>query len=76
MQDGMWGVNYEHSAAEAPAIFGIIENLENQVAAMPPPEQNTISCHLPAPEKLEWYLTEQSMSDIRDAMTSFDAWVV
>ncbi|XP_046737810.1 choline O-acetyltransferase isoform X1 [Diprion similis] len=74
-KDGAWGVNYEHSAAEAPAVFGIIENIESQIAAMPPSDENTIPSHLPAPEKLEWRLSEQSLNDIRDAMTSFDAMV-
>ncbi|XP_020711658.2 choline O-acetyltransferase isoform X2 [Athalia rosae] len=74
-KDGTWGINYEHSAGEAPAVFGVIETLENQVASMSPTEQSSILCHLPSPEKLEWSLSEQSLNDIRDAMTSFDAMV-
>lgn len=69
----MWGLTYEHSAGEAPAIFKAFEDLTDMVDAMPPPDENPVPSHLPAPEKLEWFLTEQSKNDIRDAMTSFDA---
>lgn len=72
-KDGMWGMNYEHSAGEGPAIFITFEELTEKVDAMSPPEENTVPSHLPAPEKLEWYLSEQSFNDIRDAMISFDA---
>ncbi|XP_006619034.1 choline O-acetyltransferase isoform X1 [Apis dorsata] len=74
-KDGMWGMNYEHSAGEGPAIFITFEELTEKVDAMSPPEENTVPSHLPAPEKLEWYLSEQSFNDIRDAMISFDALV-
>lgn len=69
----MWGMNYEHSAGEGPAIFITFEELTEKVDAMSPPEDNIVPSHLPGPEKLEWHLSEQSLSDIRDAMTSFDA---
>lgn len=69
----MWGLTYEHSAGEAASIFDAFEELTAKVDAMPPPEENTIPSHLPAPEKLTWQLSEQSLNDIRDAMTSFDA---
>ena len=71
----MWGMNYEHSAGEGPAIFITFEELTEKVDAMSPPEETTVPSHLPAPEKLEWHLSEQSLNDIRDAMISFDAWV-
>ncbi|XP_015588325.1 choline O-acetyltransferase [Cephus cinctus] len=74
-KDGMWGLTYEHSAGEAPAVFTAFEELTEKVDAMPPPDGNLIPSHLPAPEKLEWHLSEQSLSDIRDAMTTFDALV-
>ncbi|XP_076243801.1 choline acetyltransferase [Calliopsis andreniformis] len=74
-KDGMWGLTYEHSAGEAPAIFKAFEELTEKVDAMPPPDENTVPSHLPAPEKLEWHLSEQSLNYIRDAMTSFDALV-
>ncbi|XP_026669954.1 choline O-acetyltransferase isoform X2 [Ceratina calcarata] len=74
-KDGMWGMNYEHSAGEGPAIFITFEELTEKVDAMPPPEENTVPSHLPAPEKLEWQLSEQNLNDIRDAMSSFDALV-
>lgn len=73
VKDGMWGMNYEHSAGEGPAIFITFEELTEKVDAMSPPEENTVPSHLPAPEKLEWHLSEQSFNDIRDAMISFDA---
>ncbi|OAD52435.1 Choline O-acetyltransferase [Eufriesea mexicana] len=74
-KDGMWGMNYEHSAGEGPAIFITFEELTEKVDAMSPPEENTVPSHLPAPEKLEWYLSEQTLNDIRDAMISFDTLV-
>ncbi|XP_012137207.2 choline acetyltransferase isoform X1 [Megachile rotundata] len=74
-KDGLWGLTYEHSAGEAASIFDAFEELTAKVDAMPPPEENTIPSHLPAPEKLTWQLSEQSLNDIRDAMTSFDALV-
>ncbi|XP_001605246.2 choline O-acetyltransferase isoform X2 [Nasonia vitripennis] len=74
-KDGLWGLSYEHSAGEAPAIFRIFEELTDKVDAMPPPDESSVSSHLPAPEKLEWSLSEQSRNDIREAMTSFDALV-
>ncbi|XP_068967214.1 choline O-acetyltransferase isoform X1 [Bombus flavifrons] len=74
-KDGMWGMNYEHSAGEGPAIFITFEELTEKVDAMSPPEETTVPSHLPAPEKLEWHLSEQSLSDIQDAMISFDALV-
>ncbi|XP_033210591.1 choline O-acetyltransferase [Belonocnema kinseyi] len=74
-KDGLWGLTYEHSAGEAPAIFKAFEDLTDTVDAMPPPDVNPVPSHLPAPEKLEWFLTEQSKNDIRDAMISFDALV-
>ncbi|XP_076647691.1 choline acetyltransferase isoform X1 [Halictus rubicundus] len=74
-KDGMWGLNYEHSAGEATAIFKAFEELTEKVDAMPPPDENTVPSHLPAPEKLEWHLSEQSLNHIRDAMTTFDSLV-
>ena len=68
----MWALNYEHSAGEAPSIFKIFEELTEKVDNMPPPEENMIPSHLPAPEKLEWSLSEQTRNDIREAMTAFD----
>lgn len=75
-QDGMWGLTYEHSAGEAPAIFKAFEELTEKVDSMSPPDENLVPSHLPAPEKLEWCLTEQSLNDIREAMMNFDAWVL
>lgn len=72
-QDGMWGLTYEHSAGEAPAIFKAFEEITEKVDSMTPPDENPVPSHLPAPEKLEWCLTEQSLNDIREAMTNFDA---
>lgn len=69
----MWGLNYEHSSGEAPAIFKAFEGLTEKVDAMPPPDENAVPSHLPGPEKLEWQLSEQSLNYIRDAMTTFDA---
>lgn len=66
-------MTYEHSAGEAPAIFKAFEDLTDNVDAMPPPEEDPVPSHLPNPEKLEWFLSEQSKNDIRDAMTTFDA---
>ncbi|XP_076763908.1 choline acetyltransferase [Xylocopa sonorina] len=74
-KDGMWGMNYEHSAGEGPAIFIAFEELTEKVDAMSPPDENAVPSHLPAPEKLEWHLSEQSLNDIREAMISFDALV-
>lgn len=68
----MWGMTYEHSAGEAPAIFNAFETLTDNVDAMPPPD-NLVPSHLPSPEKLEWRLSEQSLNDIREAMTTFDS---
>ncbi|XP_074114537.1 choline acetyltransferase isoform X1 [Cotesia typhae] len=73
-KDGMWGMTYEHSAGEAPAIFNAFETLTDNVDAMPPPD-NLVPSHLPSPEKLEWRLSEQSLNDIREAMTTFDSLV-
>lgn len=75
-KDGMWGLTYEHSAGEAPAIFKAFEDLTEKVDSMSPPDENLVPSHLPAPEKLEWCLTEQSLNDIREAMMNFDAWVL
>lgn len=72
-QDGLWGLSYEHSSGEAPAIFRIFEELTDKVDAMPPPDESSVNSHLPAPEKLEWSLSELSRNDIREAMTSFDS---
>lgn len=69
----MWGFNYEHSAGEAPAITKAFEDLTDKVDSMPPPDENMVPSHLPAPEKLEWNLSEQSLNHIRDAMITFDA---
>jgi len=69
----MWGLSYEHSAGEAPAIFNVFEEITEKVDCMSPPDENLVPSHLPAPEKLEWSLTEQSLNDIREAMTNFDA---
>lgn len=69
----MWGMTYEHSAGEAPAIFNAFESLTDKVDAMPPPDENNVPSHLPAPEKLEWHLSEQSLNNIREATTTFDA---
>lgn len=69
----MWGLTYEHSAGEAPAIFKAFEELTEKVDSMSPSEENLVPSHLSAPEKLEWHLSEQSLNHIRDAMTSFDA---
>ncbi|XP_053995714.1 choline O-acetyltransferase isoform X2 [Hylaeus anthracinus] len=74
-KDGMWGLTYEHSAGEAPAVFKAFEELTEKVDAMSPPDENLVPSHLPGPEKLEWHLSEQSLNHIRDAMTSFDALV-
>ncbi|XP_026827019.1 choline O-acetyltransferase [Ooceraea biroi] len=74
-KDGMWGLSYEHSAGEAPAIFTAFEEITEKVDSMSPPDENLVPSHLPAPEKLEWSLTEQSLNDIREAMTNFDALV-
>ncbi|XP_043260762.1 choline O-acetyltransferase-like isoform X2 [Colletes gigas] len=74
-KDGMWGLTYEHSAGEAPAIFKAFEDLTEKVDSMSPPDENMVPSHLPAPEKLEWHLSEQSLNHIRDAMTAFDALV-
>ncbi|XP_076669809.1 choline acetyltransferase isoform X2 [Andrena cerasifolii] len=74
-KDGMWGFNYEHSAGEAPAITKAFEDLTDKVDSMPPPDENMVPSHLPAPEKLEWNLSEQSLNHIRDAMITFDALV-
>lgn len=73
MKDGFWGMTYEHSAGEAPAIFNAYEILTEKVDAMPRFEGNLVPSHLPAPEKLEWHLTECSRNNIRDAMATFDA---
>lgn len=72
-QDGMWGLTYEHSAGEAPAVFKAFEEITEKVDSMSPPDENLVASHLPAPEKLEWCLTEQSLNDIREAMMNFDA---
>nr|XP_012223266.1 PREDICTED: choline O-acetyltransferase isoform X1 [Linepithema humile] len=74
-KDGMWGLTYEHSAGEAPAIFKAFEEITEKVDSMTPPDENLVPSHLPAPEKLEWCLTEQSLNDIREAMINFDALV-
>ncbi|KAL0100387.1 hypothetical protein PUN28_019622 [Cardiocondyla obscurior] len=74
-KDGMWGLTYEHSAGEAPAVFAAFEEITEKVDSMSPPDENLVPSHLPAPEKLEWCLTEQSLNDIREAMMNFDALV-
>ncbi|XP_011049382.1 PREDICTED: choline O-acetyltransferase isoform X2 [Acromyrmex echinatior] len=74
-KDGMWGLTYEHSAGEAPAVFNAFEDITEKVDSMSPPDENLVPSHLPAPEKLEWCLTEQSLNDIREAMMNFDALV-
>ncbi|XP_066591716.1 choline O-acetyltransferase isoform X2 [Prorops nasuta] len=74
-KDGLWGLTYEHSVGEAPAIFNTFEELTEKVDSMPPPEENQVPSHLPAPEKFEWRLSEQSLNDIRNATASFDALV-
>ncbi|EFN76153.1 Choline O-acetyltransferase [Harpegnathos saltator] len=74
-KDGLWGFTYEHSAGEAPAIFQAFEDLTRKVDSMPPADENLVPSHLPAPEKMEWHLSEQSLNDIRDAMMSIDALV-
>lgn len=72
-QDGLWGLTYEHSAGEAPAILSFFETITEKVDSMSSPEENFVPSHLPAPEKMEWCLSEQSLNDIRDAMMSIDA---
>ncbi|KAI4472564.1 hypothetical protein M0802_016698, partial [Mischocyttarus mexicanus] len=74
-KDGLWGACYEHSAGEAPAILNIIEEITQKVDSMQPMEENLVPSHLPAPEKLEWVLTESSLNDIREAMSNFDSFV-
>ncbi|XP_071637509.1 choline O-acetyltransferase isoform X3 [Temnothorax longispinosus] len=74
-KDGMWGLTYEHSAGEASAVFTAFEEITEKVDSMSPPDENLVPSHLPAPEKLEWCLTEQSLNDIREAMMNFDALV-
>ncbi|XP_043290100.1 choline O-acetyltransferase [Venturia canescens] len=74
-KDGMWGLTYEHSGGEAPAIFTAFEVLTERVDALQSSEENFVPSHLPAPEKLEWFLSEKSLNDIREAMTSFDTMV-
>ncbi|XP_078047041.1 choline acetyltransferase isoform X3 [Augochlora pura] len=74
-KDGMWGLTYEHSAGEAPAVFKAFEELTEKVDAMPPPDDNTVPSHLAAPEKLEWHLSEQTRNHIRDALVTFDSLV-
>ncbi|XP_043486009.1 choline O-acetyltransferase isoform X1 [Polistes fuscatus] len=74
-KDGLWGACYEHSAGEAPAILNAIEDITQKVDSMPPIEENLVPSHLPAPEKLEWILTESSLNDIREAMSNFDSLV-
>ncbi|XP_014205152.1 choline O-acetyltransferase [Copidosoma floridanum] len=74
-KDGLWGLCYEHSSGEAPAIFKVFEELTEKVDALPQFEDNMIPSYLSAPEKLEWSLSEQSRNDIREAMTSLDALV-
>ncbi|XP_012282971.2 choline O-acetyltransferase [Orussus abietinus] len=74
-KDGLWGMNYEHSTGEASSVLSTFEELTERVDAMSPPDDNQVPSHLPAPEKLEWTLSEQSLNDIREAMTAFDALV-
>lgn len=74
-KDGFWGACYEHSAGEAPAILTALEELTLKVDSMPPIEENSVPSHLPAPEKLEWCLSEQTMNDIREATANCDALV-
>lgn len=72
----MWGMTYEHSGGEAPAIFNAFEVLTEKVDASLGSEENHVPSHLPAPEKLEWFLNEKSLNDIREAMTTFDTSVI
>ncbi|KAL2737823.1 choline O-acetyltransferase isoform X2 [Vespula squamosa] len=74
-KDGLWGVCYEHSAGEAPAILNAIEEITQKIESMPPIEENLVPSHLPAPEKLEWNLSEASLNNIREASSNFDAFV-
>ncbi|KAK2582413.1 hypothetical protein KPH14_004731 [Odynerus spinipes] len=74
-QDGFWCLNYEHSAGEAPAVLPLAEQLTQKVEAMPPAKESFEELDLPAPEKLEWCLSEQTMSDIREASCNFDTLV-
>ncbi|XP_058789573.1 choline O-acetyltransferase isoform X2 [Phymastichus coffea] len=74
-KDGFWGLTYEHSAGEAPAIFKIFEELTEKVDRMPTTEKHLLSSHLPAPEKLKWLLSDQSYSDIHEAIIMFDTLV-
>ncbi|XP_032666953.1 choline O-acetyltransferase isoform X2 [Odontomachus brunneus] len=74
-KDGLWGFTYEHSAGEAPAIFNAFVDITEKVDSMTPPDENLVPSHLPAPEKMDWCLSEQSLNDIRDAMMSIDALV-
>lgn len=70
----MWALSYEHSGGEAPAIFRAFEELTEAVNNQPPYEENSIPLVLPAPEKLEWFITESSRAAIRDAMSTFDGY--
>ncbi|XP_044018407.1 choline O-acetyltransferase isoform X1 [Aphidius gifuensis] len=74
-KDGFWGMTYEHSAGEAPAIFNAFEMLTEKVDSMPLTVENLVPSHLPSPEKLDWYINETSRCNIREAMTTFDALV-
>ncbi|XP_046829201.1 choline O-acetyltransferase isoform X1 [Vespa crabro] len=74
-KDGLWGVCYEHSAGEAPAILNAIEEITKKIESMAPIEENLVPSHLPAPEKLEWNLSEVSLNNIREASSNFDALV-
>ncbi|XP_063987052.1 choline O-acetyltransferase [Diachasmimorpha longicaudata] len=74
-KDGFWGISYQHSVGEAPSIFNAFETLTEKIDEMPHSEDNPVPSHLPGPEKLEWQLTEQSLSDIREATTAFDTLV-
>ncbi|XP_035736541.1 choline O-acetyltransferase-like isoform X3 [Vespa mandarinia] len=74
-KDGLWGVCYEHSAGEAPAILNAIEDITKKIESMAPIEENLVPSHLPAPEKLEWNLSELSLNNIREASSNFDALV-
>ncbi|XP_014768157.2 choline O-acetyltransferase, partial [Octopus bimaculoides] len=73
-EDGVCGLNYEHSPSEGIAVVQLVEHTlkyMEELRAMRLHRMQSI-CDLPYPRKLKWKLTEVLNKDIADASKAID----
>lgn len=73
-EDGVCGINYEHSAAEGIVVIELSEHLSRYISEKRKIKlQRTESiCDLPMPKKLRWEICDKVTNWIEYAKTSFD----